>query len=189
MPLITVADAKAELQIAPANVTFDAELAVYVDATTDLIERYIGPVENRSVTETVRGGSALVLSQVPVVSITSITDPRGLRAAVAAADVFLNPSSGVIRPKLYSEFSDPVVVVYTAGRSVSGATIPAAIQLAARIVVAHLWQTQRGSAGGGGAGAGDDFADERQLAPGYGYAMPNRALALLAKYRTPPGIG
>lgn len=187
MSLISLADAKAQVEIDSANVTFDVELQAYIDATTDLIERYIGPVENRAVVETVRGGRMLLLSQVPVVSITSLTDPTGL-LTMDVANAYVSPAAGVIRQKLGTVgFADPTVVAYVAGRSVSGSSIPPAIQLAARIVVAHLWQTQRGGVGSG-AGAGDEYTDSRELVPGYGYAMPNRALALLAKYRTPPGI-
>ena len=61
-------------------------------------------------------------------------------------------------------------VVYVAGWGVS---VPAAFGSFARIVLAHLWTTQRGPAAlpmGGG--------DMVQV-PGFSYAIPNRAAELL----------
>ena len=188
MSLITLDDAKAELNIASANLTWDTELQLYVDAVTDLIEGYTGPWETRAVTETVRGGPMIILSEIPVVSVTSITDPRGILTH-NVADTILNKRAGSIRPKFSVPFADPVDVVYQAGRGVvlgPPSTVPQGVQLAARIAVANLWQTQRGNAG---AGASDQYADQTQRTPGYGYALPNRALALLKRYRKPTGIG
>ena len=190
MGLITLADLKAETNIGASNTTFDTELQLYVDATTDLIEGYTGPWENRTVTETVRGGRMIVLSEVPVVSVQSITDPRGILTH-AVADTILNDRAGTIRPKYAVPFADPVVVVYTAGRGVTAgppSTIPTAVQLAARITGAHLWATQRAGAGAG-AGVSDEFSTDQQRTPGLGFALPNRALALLKRYKKSTGIG
>ena len=184
--LLDLDGAKDELQIDRANTTFDAELQLYVDAVTDLVEGVTGPLENRTVAETVRGNTAICLTQYPVVSLTSITDPRGIRT-MNVADTVLNKRTGVIRPKFAVPFSDPVDVVYVAGRGYTTATMPAAIQLAARITVAHLWEPQRGNAGV--SGADDELTDERQRSPGLGYALPNRAAALLKKWRKVSGIG
>jgi hypothetical protein len=183
--IIYLDDAKAELNISAANHTWDAELQLYVDAVTDLIEGYTGPWVNRTVSETVRGGAMIVLSEIPVVSVTTITDPRGILTH-NVADTILNARAGSIRPKFAVPFADPVDVVYVAGRNVTPDSIPSSVALAARIAVANLWETQRGNAG---AGASDTYADERQRTPGYGFALPNRALALLKRYRKPTGIG
>jgi len=185
VPIIGLNDAKAELNIATANTTWDAELQFYVNAVTDLIEGYTGPWENRTVSETVRGGRMIILSEIPVVSVTSITDPRGILTH-NVVDTILNSRAGSIRPKFAIPFADPVDVLYVAGRNVVADAIPGSVQLAARITVRNLWETQRGSAG---AGASDTYADERQRTPGYGFALPNRALALLKRYRKPTGIG
>ena len=180
MALLTLADAKAELNIDVADTDDDAEITAYLGAVTDMIERFIGPVENRSVTETVRGGRAAILSRPPIFSIQSIAGAMS-GAVVATADVWFNPSSGVIRPK-GSAMPDPIVVTYTAGRNVSGASIPLGIQIAARTAISHLWRFQRGSAG-----AGSDYDDATPV-PGMGYAMPNRALQLLAPWRLSAAI-
>jgi hypothetical protein len=183
--VLTMPDAKDELNIDQANTNFDAELGVYLGAVTDLIEGFTGPLENRVVAETVRGGRMIALNQIPVVSVTSITDPRGILTH-AVADTILNTRSGVIRPKFAVPFADPVDVVYVAGRSYTTVSMPDAINLAARITLANLWDPQRGNAGV--SGADDELADERQRTPGYGFALPYRALALLQKWRKASGI-
>ena len=186
MSIIGLNDVKAELNISQVNTTWDAELQVYTDAVTDLIEGYTGPWENRTVAETVRGGKMIILSQIPVVSVTSIIDPRGILTH-NVADTMLNARAGSIRPKYAVPFADPVDVVYVAGRNVTADAIPSSVQIAARIAVANLWQTQRGNAGAGA--QSDTYADERERTPGFGFALPNRALALLKRYRKPTGIG
>jgi hypothetical protein len=189
MSLINSAQAKAQLEIDEANTSFDAELQLYIDATVDLVERFVGPVEPRTVVETVRGGRMLVLSTVPVISLTSLEDPHGL-LTMNVADSFVNPDSGLVREKLAQiGYADPTIATYVAGRSAwIGDATPASIRLAALITLDHLWGTQRANASGS-AGLGDEYTDQREMAPGFGFAMPNRALALLQPYKIPTGIG
>jgi hypothetical protein len=59
---------------------------------------------------------------------------------------------------------------------------------AARIILQHLWRTQRAGRRGGVAGGGDDYAVTEPI-PGIGYAVPNRALELLAPDRLAPEVG
>jgi hypothetical protein len=102
---------------------------------------------------------------------------------------FVNSDSGLVREKLATiGYADPTTATYVAGRPdwVGDAT-PASVRLAALITLDHLWGTQRADARGE-AGLGDQYTDQRELAPGFGFAMPNRALALLQKYRVPTGI-
>jgi hypothetical protein len=163
------------------------ELQVYVDALTAAIEQHVGPVENRTVTETVRGqGPALALTQAPVVSVTSFTPLQAGGLAVATADVVVDNERGVIRRWDRGVFyGGPWEVVYTAGR---GTPVPPTIRLAALILLQHLWRTQYGASRGlGGIGGGDDFS-VTEPAPGWGYAIPKRVLQLLEPFKAPPGV-
>jgi hypothetical protein len=182
--LLTLAEAKQQLDI--ETTTHDIELQVYVDALTAAIEQHVGPVENRQVTETVRGhGPTLWLTQVPVVSLTSVTPLQAGGLAVATADVVVDNERGVIRRWDRGLFyGGPWSVVYTAGRG----SVPPTINLAARILLQHLWRTQYGASRGlSGIGGGDDFS-VTEPAPGWGYAIPNRVLQLLEPYKAPPGV-
>ncbi len=188
MGVINLAQAKAQLEIAAVNTSFDAELQLYVDATVDLVESFIGPIEPRSITETVRGGRMLILSTVPIVSLTSLVDPHGLLTMDAAAS-FFNPDSGAVREKLATiGYADPTEATYVAGRPQwIGDATPASVRLAMLITLDDLWKTQRANATG--AGAGSEYTDQREMTPGFAFAMPTRARALLQKYKIPTGIG
>lgn len=182
MALLTLADAKAQLDI--DTTIHDTELQAYVDSLTAIIERYTGPVENRTVTETVDGRSTLLaVTQVPAVSLTSLTPVLTGGLAIDVADLALDGTTGVIRRLDGGVFyGGPWTVVYTAGRG----DVPPAINLAARILLQHLWRTQYGAARGQVGGA-DDFAVTEPI-PGFGYAVPNRVLQILEAYKVPPGV-
>ncbi|MER7814080.1 head-tail connector protein [Streptomyces sp. NPDC096153] len=180
MALLTLAEAKAQLDI--DSTAHDTELQAYVDAVTPVIERITGPVENRTVTEQVNSRSNLLaLSQAPVVSLTSLTPLLAGGQAVDVGDLVLDGEAGVVRRVDGGSFAGgPWTAVYVAGRG----TVSPTINLAARILVQHLWRTQYGPARGGGS---DDY-DVNEPAPGWGYAVPNRVLQLLEPFKAPPGV-
>ena len=178
MAILTLADAKAQLNITDSS--SDAELQVYVDSVAAAIEHIVGPVETRSVTEVVDGYETLCLRQPPVVSVTSVTSIYPGGPTWATGLLFLDGELGVVRRIDRAGFSfGPFTVVYQAGRG----SVPPAINLAARIVLAHLWETQRGSRGRTGIGMTDVTP-----VPGFGYMMPNQALALLEPFARISGI-
>lgn len=181
MALLTLAEAKAQLNITTA--THDTELQAYIDGLTRVIERHVGPVETRTVTETVHGRSTtLCLTQIPVVSLTSLTPVLTGGRELAIDDLAVDNELGVIRRLDGSPFAGgPWTAVYTAGRG----TVPANVNLAARMLLQHLWSTQRGP-GRPGMG-GDDYLVTEPV-PGYGYAIPNRVLELLEPDKLPPGV-
>ncbi|MGW0795188.1 head-tail connector protein [Streptomyces sp. NPDC002692] len=183
MALLTLAEAKEQLDIDGTGQ--DTELQVYVDALTATIERHVGPVEIRTVTEVVDGRAALVLTQVPAVSLTSLTPLMTAGLAVGTGEVFLDGDSGVVRRLDGAVFTGgPWRAVYEAGRG----DVPATINLAARILLQHLWRTQYGASRGlSGIGGGDDF-NVTEAVPGWGYAIPNRVLQLLEPYKVPAGV-
>lgn len=160
--LVTLEQARAQLNIDPDDHSDDAELGLYLEAVTPLVEERIGPVLPRTVTETLRGS---LLRQAPVLAVQAVQ-----RGSVAVTAYTLEAGVGRLR----GAHLDGATVTYTVGRD----PIPAAIKLAALIIVAHLWETQRGSqplplAGG---------LDDDPLPANGGFAIPRRALQLLAPY-------
>lgn len=179
LDLVSLADAKAQLNITSTG--SDVELAGFISAATKPIERIVGPVIARPVTEVWDGGRyQLVLRKPPVLSVTSVTDsgtvldpssykvdgPSGVLSRVAG------PSLLPFLPGVQS-----VTVVYQAGRAADVAAVTATfpdIRLAALIIVQHLWQTQRPAAGNPFTQGGSDDYDPRSS-----FAVPRKVTELL----------
>ncbi|WP_405769305.1 hypothetical protein OG539_32815 [Actinacidiphila glaucinigra] len=181
MALLTLAEAKAQLDL--DTYTSDIELQAYIDSLTAVVERLVGPVETRQVSEVIEGrGPVLCLSHIPVVALTSATPLQTGGESLDVADLVTDLPRGLVRRRSGGSFAGGIwTFVYDAGRG----EIPATINLAARLLLQHLWRTQYGAARGG-AGA-DDFAVTEPI-PGFGYAIPNRVLQLLEPYKVPPGV-
>lgn len=184
--LLTLAEAKAQLDI--QTTTDDTELQAYVDGVTAAIEAHVGPVENRSVTETHDiprcGARMLVLRQTPAVSLTSVTPVLTNGTTYTVPSLDLDSDTGIVRRLDGGRLYGPLRFVYVAGRG----TVPPTLNLAARIMVQHLWRTQYGaSRAGAGVGGGDDYSVNEPV-PGWGYAIPNRVLQLLEPYKLPPAV-
>jgi hypothetical protein len=173
--LVSLADIKAQTNI--SNTASDEELRSYLEAATGVVERHLGrAVVRRARTEQhlLRSGAALVVNWSPVISVTSL--------AMVDGSFTWNPatlyasSAGVITCPLGTAPYGHVTVTYVAGMTV----VPEEYGLAARIIVQHLWETQRGAAGAPRAGGlGDTLGVSRGAGSGLGYAIPNRALELL----------
>jgi hypothetical protein len=167
--IISLADAKAQLNT--TTTVNDEELRTYVEAATGVIERHLGQaVVRRARTEEhcVRGG--LVLNWTPVVSLTSVALVDGTYTW-NVADLHVSPAGVVTSPLKTAPYGE-VAVTYLAGMSV----IPEEYCLAARIIVQHLWKTQRPERGAPGRGGALDDSMGYQQA---GFAIPNRAIELL----------
>jgi hypothetical protein len=178
--IVALADAKAQLNI--TDTSSDAELAGYISAVTRPVEKYVGPVIHRNVTEVFDGGrTTMILSQIPVVSITSVTEGGTL---VAASGYTVAKDSGVltrvagVAPVATVPGVQSVSVLYVAGQAADTTAVTANlghIRLAALIILQHMWETQR-PAGGGPFSQGQDDYDPR-----YSYSIPRRALELLGE--------
>lgn len=186
MALLSLDDAKQQLNI-DTN-TQDSELQAYIEGITAAIEAHVGPVENRSVTEThdvpTSGARVLVLRQTPAVSLTSVTPvlTNGTQYDVASLD--LDGATGTVRRLDGGRLYGPLRFIYVAGRGV----VPPTINLAARIMLQHLYRTQYGASRGMSTiGGGDDFSVNEPV-PGWGYAIPNRVLQLLERYKLGPAV-
>lgn len=165
--LLTLGQAKDALNITTS--TSDAEIVDYVEAATDMIEARIGPVVQRTVVETLTSTSGvLVLSYLPVISITSVVGVFSGALTYLPAVLNVNPKSGIVGTLDRSSLrQDTYTVTYVAGRT---GVVPPRMLQAARVLLRHLWLTQRGPASRPGL---DDV-------PTPTYSMPNRVLELLA---------
>lgn len=169
--LLSKADARRTLNL--RSTTDDAEVLDWLGATTQVIERHTGRAwVQRTHTETVRGGRAgIPLIWEPIKSVVSMVPLLSFGTTYLAAALVWN-SSGIL--KLANGLSfDPgeYTVTYVAGDNTA---IPENVAAAARIILDHLWQTQRGS---GSLPSRDD--EDFPFDPRAGYAIPNRAAELL----------
>ena len=119
----------------------------------------------------------ILVRQRPLVSVVSIASASGGTIDLSGGlDIDVN--AGTVRRKLGLPFYGPffqwlpqVNITYVAGW---GTSVPAAFSSAARIILAHLWESQRGPASLQGLGGGDLVT-----MPGFGFAIPNMAAELL----------
>jgi hypothetical protein len=154
MAIVTYEDVKAHLNLSDDRDAF--ELQSFIDAATNVVEQEIGPVLPTSYTETqfVGGRSTLVLNHPPIQSIQSVVEyawnlaqtltEQPFGSSVTTLGYVFEAESGLLRrytSGFPTYFMGPVTVTYTAGRT----TIPPAVRMATLVIVAHLWQTQRGT--------------------------------------------
>jgi len=179
--VLPLQDGKDALNIPQATTTFDAEIQSYIATIESCLEKATGgPLVNRTVTERsemMSGQTVIPVRQRPLVSVTSIASASGGLIDISGG-LDLDVNAGLIRRALGLPFYGPffswlpkVTVIYVAGWGVS---VPAAFNSFARIVLAHLWTSQRGPAAlpmGGG---------EMVQVPGFGFLVPNMAAEMLA---------
>jgi hypothetical protein len=179
--IMSLQDAKDTLNIKQTTTADDNEIQGMIDSIeTDLEAITGGPLVNRTITERVevtQSYTALCLRKRPVVSVTSVTDVSfGLVLSIADLDVDTN--AGIVRRKLLLPFFSRgpyYTVVYVAGW---GTVMPAAFNQAARIIIKHMWETQRGPQQRRYGNA----EPEEIMLPGMSYAIPNRALEKLRPF-------
>lgn len=180
--ILSLADAKKHLN--KTSTTDDDEIRGWVESVTAGIEGLCGPVTVRTVTERHEGRRVpmICLRHTPVLSLTSVVAVLDGGTSYTVADLDLDAATGVVQRKDGGTLTGPLRVTYSAGRRI----VPANITSAAKIILQHLWQTQQGP-GRPQLGGGDYSVTEP--VPGFGYAIPNRALQLLEPHRLPPGVG
>ncbi|NUT53685.1 MAG: hypothetical protein HOV94_41310 [Saccharothrix sp.] len=171
--LLSLADGRAMLNLRSTD--DDAELRDWLGAVTDVIERHTGRAwVKRTRTETVTGGRrGIPLIWHPIASITSMLPVLDTGTAYQTADLVWT-SAGVLRLASGEAFRAGMYdVTYAAGDNTA---IPENVAAAARIILDHLWQTQRGQRSLPSRGGDEDY--EAALV---GFAIPNRAVELLGK--------
>jgi hypothetical protein len=176
--LISLADAKAHLNI--TTTTSDDELREYLEAATEIVESYVGPIVTRTHTARVDGyRSAIPLPHTQVTGVTAVTLVSDGSSPITLSDLAVDTDTGVISYKAGGVFPyGKLDVTYTVGRSF----VKANWTLAAKIIVKHNWETQLGnlpSIQGDGSG---------YVVTGAGYLVPYRAISLLQPDDVPVGF-
>jgi hypothetical protein len=195
--IVSLAQAKQILKLT-GTTEFDGELQGYNASASEVAEWACGAVVTRQRTEVIRAsGRALILSHAPVRTdlgtpidttyqrdgsvtngLVSITPLLSYGFMYDIDQLLVDPDTGIIRhaagfPFFYSsDYLAQYKAVYWAGRAV----IPSAVYDGARIILEHLYQVTRGGAGAQNIAAGESVT----VVPGFGYAIPNRALELFA---------
>lgn len=168
--IISLADAKAALNVPAGTRVNDDELRLYIAATTPVIEDIVGSVLTGTKSETFDGGvRAILLAEVPS-AITSVTVD-----GVATSQYVANLSSGIIfsgsssTPWMFNQGIQNVTVTYTVGQQ----QIPPNVILAAREEVRFLYQI--GQQGGRPSLGGTPT--DMSWTPS-GFAVPQRVIEL-----------
>lgn len=169
--------AKKHLNIPLTSTVDDEELREFMEAATYAIERHrneVIPVTTLADSDAV--GSLALLDYHPVVRLISIAS---LTTVLDPLNWHVDRESGVLTKLNGPDLRQDMVITYEAGYR----AIPAHYVLAAKIVLAHLWQTQRLATLGPTSGFGmrnQGSGQESILTPsGYGFALPPRAIELL----------
>lgn len=193
--IITLAEAKTQLNI--TSNTNDAELAPFITAASTMWVNRVGPVNSGSgvgtYDEWFDGGSdRIVVRHSPVLAVTAVEESWGAILYTLVEQTL--QSGGNLGPFGYSidktigtitrrsvgiatTFASGVRnihVSYTAGF----AAVPEDIKLAVKLLVQHMWETQRG--GGKRPGQGGD-----EYTPSASYAWPYRVEEIAQAYRGP----
>ncbi len=174
--VMSLTDAKAQLNI--TSTANDEELRFFMDATTRIIEGFVGPVGRRTYSETVYPVQyRFATRRRPLISVTSVVSQVPGGPTYDPTLLLIDGPTGVCRQASGIEFIGPLTVVYVAGRI----EVSANIEHAGRIILQQLWTTQRGGAvrPGMGGGVGDRNVLEQQLAA-QGFVIPPRAVELLS---------
>jgi hypothetical protein len=177
MSLVTLADAKDQLNTRTSGDVDDTELQRYVDAVTKPMEDAAGRVlDPRTFTDIVQVtiASGLLLARAPVTAVTAVVTTDGV-TSWDPANLFVDPDSGMVTVQSGPALNGQVAITYTAGVT----PVAAHVELAALITIQHLWETKRGTMGVTLGGEGETFVPR-------GFAVPRRATELLG---TPlPGV-
>lgn len=162
LDVLTLAEAKQALNISESVIKHDAELPSYITAVSQRLDLYIGPVVQRTVTNEVHDGGrpSVFLSLFPVVSVTQVIEYCGTTSTVLAAESnAVKPEEGyllerydpvpslwsgrVLRRKVgraarFEPGQANVAVSYVAGRCVSTAEVPPALQARGEVHAGEL---------------------------------------------------
>lgn len=179
--IVSLADAKSHLNLTVS--THDEELRGFIEAATEVIEFFVGPVVRRTVVEVHPGGAQLALARTPAISVTTVAPVLDGGTSYTASDLDLDGATGIVRRADGGGFTGPLRVTYVVGRVI----VPAPITHAARELIRHLWRTQLGSQFVSRASSRDvdDYSDP---IPGLGYSVPNRVIELLQPFRKAPEV-
>lgn len=166
--IVSLADAKAQLNMDPADTSDDDELRQYVAGVTGALENYLHEtIVRQQVTDEIElhGQPRFRLWSAPVISLISVTawdgsqtwDVTQMRVA----------ASGMVRVMAGPRIWGLVDVTYLAGYQV----IPENYRRGALVVLQHVWENQRGV---GTKMSGVIGVEERYRQPGEFFTIPNK---------------
>lgn len=194
--IVSLDEAKSMLRLT-GTTEQDAELQGFNAAATEVVEYVCGPCVRRTVMETLPArGLATMLSHAPVIGLLpwtavptelanlgiTVPDPASpmIRTRVYGIEYPLNqlycdPRRGTVTntsglPFYYCDY----IWLYASGRPV----IPSGLYKAAQIILEHLYQIRHGGTSAQDVAAGESVT----VLPGFGFAVPNRALQLMAPH-------
>jgi hypothetical protein len=185
--VLSLAEAKAHLVSGPAGSAAtwtgdDDELRNFLQAVTEVIESKVGICVQRTFTQRVTesGPWELVLTRYPVISVTSVQSVWQSGPSWTTAQLLLDGDAGIVGlkpPVVLPFYLGPWDVTYIAGRAVVGENI----LHAAKELLRHLWETQRGQLQAQPFSDGESFT----TSSGWAFSVPNRVLEMLAGDMTP----
>lgn len=180
--IISLRQGKKQLNIPAGDTTDDEEIGDYISGITRVIEDRIGACTPRTVVEYQPGDCFVIrLNEGPVLGqITSMVPYLSAGTTYATAETKVD-ADGRLRLVSGLAFTwGHYEITYMVGRR----PVPSNAKIAARIILQHLWETQRSSAG-----VPLQATDDATVVPGFGFAVPNRALELLQPDDEGPAIG
>lgn len=142
MSIVTIDEAMAAVNVEPDDADTIAELQGYVDGITAVVEDYKREIiEAREITErlTLCGKSRFRLWSVPVISLTSLATLDG-SITWDPANFDLDGGTGLVEVLSGPAPRGRVKAIYQAGYE----TVPENYKQGALVVIAHVWETQRG---------------------------------------------
>jgi hypothetical protein len=184
--MVSMADAKAMLNIPPADHTLDDELRDFIAAATGMAEEYKHEIiVRRTVTDELDlrgrgwygyGQRSFRLWSAPVISLISVVSWDGT-ITWDVTQMRVSPS-GVVRVMGGPPVTGLVDVIYLAGYQ----QISANYKRGALIILAHMWETQRGP-GVGQLMGGIIGPEEHFRQPGEFFTVPAKAKEALGAPR------
>lgn len=175
--IISLADAKAHLNIPITSTTFDDELREFIESTTVTVEQYVGPITRRTyVRQVCSDGYAVILPHTQILSITSIVLIADGTSPITLSDLSINAEAGIVAYKNGSPFPwGEMTWTYVVGRSY----VQPNWTLAAKMILEHNWRSQLGNLP---SIQGDDTGVTGSR------LVPPRAMLLLTANNTPAGF-
>ena len=193
MPIVDLDAAKAFLNITSS--AYDVELQTFIDAAERMVVNRIGPVVDSPIIDEWHDGgsvSIVVRARGPIASVMKVTESYGPisytltevvedESPIGPFTFSVDYGRGVLTRRYsgvagrFAPGRANIHVVYEGGYTLS----PPDITLATNLLIAHMWETQRGGA------AVRPGAMSEQIDPRRFYAMPRRVEEILAQYDTP----
>lgn len=182
--VVSLADAKRHLNLPASTDTNDEELRGFIEAATEVVEELTGEVVTRRtvVERKAIRGAKVALSNVPVISLTSIAAVDGTWTSDPAG-WDLDGETGILRALPGNPlWCGDAIITTVAGYEL----IPARYTRAALMILRHQWESQRASLGGGRGTPLGGRSDDDSFVYSQGYAIPRAAAELLGSRL--PGI-